>query len=139
MRLNKRWRQSGKKIICVDFDGVIHGYQSGFKGMGCIPDPPVVQDQSVKDSIRWLRELIWSDKFIICIYSSRSKSLFGRKAMKEWLHKWGLCNNELKQVYFPILKPPAWLTIDDRAIKFTGVFPTIKEIEEFKPWNKQKL
>lgn len=30
----------GKPILCLDFDGVIHSYASGWKGADVIPDPP---------------------------------------------------------------------------------------------------
>ena len=30
-----------KPILCLDFDGVIHSYSSGWKGAAVIPDPPV--------------------------------------------------------------------------------------------------
>jgi hypothetical protein len=30
-----------KPILCLDFDGVIHSYSSGWKGADVIPDPPV--------------------------------------------------------------------------------------------------
>ncbi len=30
-----------KPILCLDFDGVIHSYTSGWKGADVIPDPPV--------------------------------------------------------------------------------------------------
>ena len=37
---------------------------------------------------------------------------------------------------FPTQKPAAFITIDDRAMCFRGVFPTPDEIRMFKPWNK---
>ncbi len=30
-----------KPILCVDFDGVVHSYTSGWKGETVIPYPPV--------------------------------------------------------------------------------------------------
>ena len=41
----------------------------------------------------------------------------------------------MSKISFPIQKPPAWLTIDDRAICFKGTFPTYEEIDNFQPWN----
>ena len=40
----------------------------------------------------------------------------------------------LKEIKFPTKKPPAFLTIDDRAICFTGEFPDTADLMEFKPW-----
>jgi hypothetical protein len=41
----------------------------------------------------------------------------------------------IKQIDFPKTKPPAFLTIDDRAICFDGDFSTLlSKIEKFKPW-----
>lgn len=124
-----------KPILCVDFDGVIHSYTSGFRGHDIIPDDPVPGAfDALKKYIR---------HFHVAIFSSRSASYFGREAMKAWFHKHGWeCKENpygVKPVglEFPINKPPAFLTIDDRAFLFEGVFPSAKTLLEFKTWQKK--
>lgn len=39
-------------------------------------------------------------------------------------------------IQWPTKKPPAWITIDDRAWRFTGVFPDNDIIAEVRPWYK---
>ena len=134
-----------KMTICVDFDGVIHSYTSGWKGVANIPDPPVPH------AIEWLKQHLPLPDAICCmapsytgptvvIYSSRSKSWRGRRAMKKWFIKHGLpaCYITEGVLQFPTKKPAAFLTIDDRAICFDGTFPTTKEMLDFKPWNKRE-
>ena len=116
-----------EKIICIDFDGVIHSYSSGWKGPGIIPDPPV------PGAIEWLNKMILDPDLKPVIYSSRSKSDDGVNGMKMWLSKWGVDPDKLE---FPTQKPAAFLTIDDRALTFTGIFPAFEQIKGFKPWNK---
>jgi hypothetical protein len=131
---------SNKPILCLDFDGVIHSYTSGWQGIDVIPDPPV------DGAIPFLYEAI--SHFDVCIYSTRSESEAGRNAMAEWMGKWDriywtehlnlphprtalvLC------VKFPASKPSAFVGIDDRVITFTGKFPDIDMLKNFKPWNK---
>jgi len=124
-----------RKVLSIDFDGVLHSYKSGWQGAWRIPDPPV------RGAIEWLSWVIFHGeaKFQICIFSSRNAFPFGRYAMKRWLLKWGLSKDELKRIKFPVFKPPAFLTIDDRAIQFKGEFPLIMELLKFEPWNKQKV
>ena len=43
----------------------------------------------------------------------------------------------LRQLSFPTQKPPAHVSLDDRAITFTGLFPDLEILRAFKPWNKQ--
>lgn len=154
MRLKKFWsmfgsnrKWGGKKIICVDFDGVIHRFSSGFQGMGRISDPPVIGG-SVKfdgpdamhmnmDSIDWLKILLDREDFTVAIYSSRSLSFRGRRAMKKWLIKWGFTKEDLNKLWFPVMKPPAWVIIDDRAMQFNGKFFSCDEIADFEPWYKK--
>lgn len=137
--------RTNNPIICVDFDGVIHSYTSGWQGVAVIPDPPV------QGAIRWLeKHLPLPEQLgvegeykgpVVQIYSSRSKSWFGRRAMKRWLVKHGLHPAYIRDgiLKFPVKKPAAFLTLDDRAICFDGRFPETEEILAFKPWNKRPL
>lgn len=130
-------------IICVDFDGVIHSYVSGWQGVSVIPDPPV------EGAIEWLMAHLPVPDALglsapykgpeVVIYSSRSKSWRGRRAMKKWLIANGLPHWYItdKILKFPIKKPAAFLTIDDRAICFDGTFPTADQMMKFKPWYRR--
>jgi hypothetical protein len=129
-----------KPILCLDFDGVIHSYSSGWKGAAIIPDPPV--DGAMR--------FIWdaADHFRICIFSSRSHQSGGTAAMKSWLKEhftkhWAAdrtqCDDKLAEIEWPTEKPAAMVTIDDRALTFDGVWPEIEELKQFKPWNKREF
>jgi hypothetical protein len=117
-----------ERIVCIDFDGVLHSYKNGWEGIDIISDDPV------DGAIDWLRHLINHKGLTPYIFSTRSNEPRGVKAMREWLIKYGLTENELKGLKFSASKPSAWITIDDRAIRFNGVFPTDDEIMNFKPW-----
>jgi len=133
-----------KKIICVGFDGTLHSYSSGWQGARTIPDPPV------PGAIEWLTELLEEHcdmpdsvspyappgEIDLCIFSSRSRCWGGKRAIKRWLVKHGLDPVYLEVLRFPRMKPFAHVFIDSRAITFTGTFPTIEEMLEFRPWNK---
>lgn len=131
-------------IICVDFDGVIHSYASGWQGVAVIPDPPV------PGAIEWLMDHLpipdsicaMADEYtgpVAQIYSSRSQSWRGRRAMKSWLIQNGLHPAYIQDgiLKFPVKKPAAFLTIDDRAICFDGTFPTSAQMLAFRPWYKR--
>jgi len=127
-----------KPILCLDFDGVLHSYSSGWKGVGVCDDPPVPgAEDFLHEATRFFR---------VAIYSSRSKSLRGRAAMRSYMYRH--FNMPLtfspdhshdflhEEVYYPWFKPSAFLTIDDRAITFKGTWPEIDSLRSFKPWNK---
>ncbi len=114
------------KHLCVDFDGVIHSYMTPWSGIDVIPDPPV------NGAFAWLGMMIMHDDYIVNIYSSRSKSPYGIAAMKNWFNDQGFLFTDYLE--FPTQKPPAYLTIDDRAICFKGTFPSVQELDNFKPW-----
>ena len=125
------------KTLCIDFDGVIHSYTSGWQGATVIADEPV------ELAFKWLTFLAnrytpgGDPEFELCIYSSRSKDPGGIEAMIEWFHRHGLAEEVLELLSFPTQKPAAWLTIDDRAFCFEGEFPSARFMLEFKPWNKK--
>ena len=118
-----------QKIILIDFDGVLHSYDSGWQGPSIIPDPPV------HGAIRFLRNLMDDPRFLPMIYSSRSGQEGGKTAMRQWLERHGL--ETADELQFPTTKPPAFLTIDDRAIRFEGMFPDLDALDAFLPWNKR--
>lgn len=114
-----------RKILCLDFDGVIHSYMSGWKGVDVIPDPPV------PGAIEFIKKA--SKVFDIHIFSSRCSSQSGMVAIYNYM-----INNGLDHDMFTVSrdKPPAFLTIDDRAITFDGTWPDIDMIQNFEPWYK---
>lgn len=128
-----------KPILCIDFDGVIHSYERGWQGgdiYGTVT-PGFFEWASAANRV-----------FKLVIYSSRSKDLDMRAAMWSWLkHQWGcwaatheLADDTVRYSDFEFAheKPPAFLTIDDRAIQFRGDWsdPALHPaaMRDFKPW-----
>lgn len=122
--------REGKPILCLDFDGVIHSYTSGWKGVDVIPDPPV------PGFFAFLAEA-W-EYFEIHVYSYRSGQKGGIEAMKTWMDEHNPYGDILPSALcqWPTEKPPATISIDDRCLTFTGKWPTIEELQSFKPWNR---
>jgi hypothetical protein len=127
-----------KPILCLDFDGVIHRYDSGWKGADVIPDPPV------DGAIAFMLGALYH--FDVVIFSSRSNQTGGIDAMKAWLHKhagstWYETPDGpgLEDVRFVTEKPPAFIGIDDRVLTFDGTWPQPTDLLKFKPWNKREF
>lgn len=121
---------SGKLIVAIDFDGVLHSYDSGWHG------PTVITDKVNKGAINFLRKLVNAGKYDIQVFSSRNMLPGGVEAMIKFLRNNNLGRKYVEQLSFPSKKPAYHILIDDRAMLFNGVFPTIEEIDNFKPWNK---
>lgn len=109
-----------KPIVCLDFDGVIHSYTSGWIEADVVPDPPV------PGAIEFIQGCL-DEGMRVAIFSSRSNTERGRQAIKNYIAEHGrnLLKN-LDEIEYPTEKPPALLTIDDRAVTFEGVFPDIE-------------
>lgn len=126
----KRTARRRRDTVCVDFDGVLHSYVSGWKGGTVIPDPPV------PGAIEWLTKL--HESYEIAILSTRTREAGAADAMRGWLRDHGLAPEILDRISFPRSKPPARVYIDDRGWRFEGTFPRIEEIDAFEPWNKRE-
>lgn len=121
--------------IAVDFDGVIHRYDSPWKNAHTIPDYPV------DGAIFWLSDML--QHFDVVIFSTRCKTWRGRRAVRKWLQRYG-GNLYYETMGFPGIedvklsyeKPPALVYLDDRAMRFEGSFPSKQDIHNARPWNK---
>jgi len=131
-----------KPTICIDFDGVIHSYERGWQD-------GVIYGEVVPGFFEWVERV--RNDFKLVIYSSRSKDDDGVTAMGLWLHQkrnaWieaGGQRHPTEPLNFELAhqKPAAWLTIDDRCIRFDGNWDdpslTPEAMRAFKPWNSSK-
>ena len=119
-------------ILVLDLDGVCHSFTSGWQGATVIPDPPVPG--------MWAFLEAAVQAFQVHIYSSRSHEIGGCEAMQAWFLKHATSQYQRdiaqKWLIFPIEKPPAFVTLDDRALTFTGVWPSIETLQAFTPWTR---
>jgi hypothetical protein len=130
-----------KPILCLDFDGVIHSYTSGWVAPDVIPDPPT------PGALDFL--LAAERHFRIVIHSSRFVTEDGLCAVLEWLehHFRPLIGYFVDseedwkpgEILLTARKPQAFVTLDDRAITFTGTWPDPQELLKFRPWNKRAV
>ena len=128
---------NSKPILCIDFDGVIHSYDRGWQNGDIYGD-------LLPGFVGWA--LRAAPLFKLVIYSSRSKTPDGIAAMHTWLRR-RLAErmmpaeiDALMSLFeFASEKPPAFLTIDDRAMQFDGNWTAFQldphKLRQFRPWN----
>jgi hypothetical protein len=126
-----------KPILCIDFDGVVHSYERGWQD-------GEIYGTVTKGFFEWAEQA--AKLFKLVIYSSRSKTEEGQLAMSLWLvaqrKAWRAAGGMHEtttplEFEFSNEKPPAFLTIDDRAICFMGSWDDLdpEKLRMFKPWN----
>lgn len=117
-----------KKTLALDFDGVVHRYSKGWT------TPDDCYDEPTPGFIDWLT--LAEASFNVVIVSSRLASVAGHAAVRQWLAKYGL-----ERLRTSTERPPAFLTIDDRAIMFTGNWADypMDILLEFKPWTERPI
>jgi trehalose-6-phosphatase len=152
-----------KPTIVLDFDGVLHSYKSGWKGATNIPDPPVEgaleflvgaldrfnvailssrshQWGGRRAMKRWLRSHLIAEAG--ADYSSTPEWWRNRIAKTAFADPWKdevewAASEVVREIKWPLFKPAAHFTIDDRAHQFDGTWPGLSYIASFKPWNKR--
>jgi hypothetical protein len=132
-----------KPTIALDFDGVIHDYLDGYR------DGAIYGDV-MPGFWEWAERA--KNSFHLVIYSTRSATPGGVKAMQDWLCKQWVKHDSAgpggrsRPVHematwfdFAHEKPKAFLTIDDRAITFQGRWDDINlqpiVLKEFRTWS----
>lgn len=109
-----------RRTICLDFDGVLHSYRSGWCGAEVIPDDPI---HGTREAIARLRQ-----QYRVVIHSSRCHSAEGRNAVAAWLTRHGIEVDEICEH-----KPPAHVYVDDRAVRFRGDWDQVlTEVRDFR-------
>lgn len=121
------------KVICIDFDGVLHDYTSWNNGE---LNGPV---QYASEASKCLAD----DGYLIIIHTTR-----GAEEVEGFLEShcifWHLVNENPFSSQMPdpprnLGKPRADIYIDDRAIRFDGRWSnTLDEINRFSPWWKRR-
>lgn len=124
-----------QKTIAVDFDGVIHAFTSPWTTSTEIPDGPV------PGAIDWLRALL-NDGWRVWLHTCRltngdpnpaveDVSLNDRiEAVCDWFLKYGpdVYSHYNLALWTHGGKPMADVYLDDKALRFTGTFPSADDL-----------
>lgn len=127
-----------KKLIALDFDGVLHSYTTPWTKAETISDGPTA------GAMEFLRDLTNDERFEVAVHSSRCSSQDGIDAISAWLQR----NLEERFGYFDggaiwsgirvvDKKPSAWVGLDDRILTFVGTWPSLDRLAAFLPWQKR--
>jgi hypothetical protein len=129
------------KIIAVDFDGVVNPYGRGWQGGA------LYEDHTTPGWWAWLGR-VTAAGFRVVIHSSRFDSRKAEEEAIRWLedcfrrecgpHEVGL----LAGLEFSAVKPPAWITVDDRCVRFDGDWEAVnlrpEVLAAFRPWTQRR-
>lgn len=101
-----------QRALCIDFDGVLHSYTSGWQGHDVVADSPVA---GAREACQRLHDVGWK----LYVLSSRSKL----EPVQAWLAKHNFPPMTLTRV-----KPIAIAYIDDRAVRFDGDWDALRKL-----------
>jgi hypothetical protein len=111
----------GKRTLALDFDGVIHRYNGWNNGE---------LNEPLAGAVEFVREAV--QVFQVYVVSSRCNNEEGIDTILSWLSKHGFP----EEVVVTSERPPAYVSLDDRALTFTGQWPKVDDLWNFQPWWK---
>lgn len=128
MKYINEFTQAEKKIIAIDFDGVIHNHYLGYHD-------GTIYGEAISDSIESIKNL-YDMGYEIIIYSCKChperplvKGKSGKQLIWEWL-KENKIDKIIKEVSWG--KPHALIYIDDKGYRFENWKDTMKFMEGLK-------
>jgi hypothetical protein len=110
-----------RKTLALDFDGVLHHYTGWNDGK---------LDGPEEGAVEFCRQAV--EHFKVYVVSSRCNTEIGQEAILNWLCKYGFP----EEMTVTAERPPAYVSLDDRAVTFTGTWPEMHELLNFQPWWK---
>ena len=114
-----------KYTVCIDFDGTLTTYASGYTPDGDIPDGPT-------DGAKEAMEKLYRH-YKVVVYSARAGTAKGNIAICNWLDDHGIPCHEVTAV-----KPPAIAYVDDRAVRFDDDWKQVLQDINVPPWHVRK-
>jgi hypothetical protein len=116
-----------KKVIAIDFDGVLHESSSPWTKAAEVNDGPT------PGALEAVRSYLAAG-YRVVVYSARATDPKGRAAILRWLS-----SHQFPPMSVTHEKPNAELYIDDRGFQFTGNnWPSVGYLKSFRPWNKRE-
>lgn len=121
-----------KRTICIDFDGVIHDYSSGWQGEDVFGQ--MIPNADTGTSV--LKQKGWT----VIIFTTRKKTDELEKWLKEHNITYDYINENPGQPDGTSGKIMADVYLDDRGICFRGRWDSwlVREILDFEPWQEQQ-
>ena len=121
---SSRIKEEDKRILEVEFDGVIHNDPSPVLNLALVNGPPV------EGAFTWLNQA--KDLFTIVITSDRLWSHGGLRSMKRWFKRQGWPSDRLGDpefLNFPLYKLQSIAYVGDNAVRFDGkTFPDPEQL-----------
>lgn len=116
-----------QKTICIDFDGVLHDYSKGYRGLDVFGEPV----KEAPHAVQHLKKEGWK----IIIFTARPVT----QGMRNWLRTnkipFDFINENPDQMDKASPKPYADIYLDDRAVQFNGNWQqSLLDIANYKNW-----